>query len=113
MFFFSIMYGIGFGLCIIPPLACGWEWFPERKGFVNGIILAAFGFGAFVFSPIAQAIVNPENLKPEKLTDGRLMYTAEIASNVPQMLTILALSLAGLGLLSVIFVRRNPDFQGQ
>ena len=32
------------------PLVCGWEYFPERKGLVSGMIEAAFGIGAFSFS---------------------------------------------------------------
>ena len=50
---FAVMYGIGIGFCYFAPLACGWEWLPERKGFVTGTILGAFGFGAFVFSFIS------------------------------------------------------------
>lgn len=50
---FCAMYGVGIGLCYFPPLACGWEWLPESKGFVTGVVLGAFGFGAFVFSFIA------------------------------------------------------------
>lgn len=71
---FSGMYGAGIGLCYFAPLACGWEWVPERKGMVTGVILGAFGFGAFVFSFIAKAIVNPDNVKAVELSDGRLMY---------------------------------------
>ena len=50
---FSILYGLGKGMCYFAPLACGWEWIPERKGFVTGIILGASGLGAFVFSFVA------------------------------------------------------------
>ena len=56
------LYGIGIGTCYFAPLACGWEWIPDRKGLVTGVILGAFGFGAFVFSFIAKAIVNPDNV---------------------------------------------------
>ena len=51
--FFAFLYPVGIGLCYLTPLACGWEWVPERKGLITGIILGAFGFGAFVFSLIA------------------------------------------------------------
>ena len=50
---FSLLYGLGKGMCYFTPLACGWEWIPERKGFVTGIILGASGLGAFFFSFIA------------------------------------------------------------
>ena len=94
----------------MPPLACGWEWLPERKGLVTGIILGAFGFSSFIFSPIAQAIVNPGNLKPEELDDGRIVYSAKISSNVPKMFRLMCLCLLCLGFIAVVLVRRNPQF---
>ena len=57
----SGIYGFGIGLCYFTPLACGWQWVPDKKGFVTGIILSAFGFGVFFFSFISQAVVNPDN----------------------------------------------------
>lgn len=50
---FCALYGLGIGLCYFPPLACGWEWLPDSKGLVTGVVLGAFGFGAFVFSFVA------------------------------------------------------------
>ena len=79
---FAVMYGMGIGICYFSPLACGWEWMPERKGLVTGVILGAFGFGAFVFSFISQWVVNPDNHQAQKLEDGRLIYAPEIAQRV-------------------------------
>ena len=110
---FSALYGVGIGLCYLAPLGCGWEWIPENRGFVTGIILGAFGFGAFIFSFIALSIVNPENVAAEKLADGRLMYSAEIAARVPNLLYVLAMCFAGLGLISVLLIRRNPAYVQQ
>ena len=110
---FAILYPIGIGLCYLTPLACGWEWVPERKGLVTGVILGAFGFGAFVFSLIAQAVVNPENVRAEELVDGRLIYSPEIASRVPKLMYVLAASFGGLGALATMLVRRNPTFVEQ
>jgi MFS family permease len=45
----------------IPALHCGWAYFPHLKGRVSGIILCFFGFGAFIFSIVGTAIVNPTN----------------------------------------------------
>jgi OFA family oxalate/formate antiporter-like MFS transporter len=43
---------------------CAWEWYPNNRGIITGIILAGFGFGAFFYGFISTAIVNPNNLKP-------------------------------------------------
>ena len=105
---FSVLYGFGIGMGYFTPLACGWEWMPERKGLVTGVILGAFGFGAFIFNFVAQAIVNPENVQPVELSDGRLYYAPEIAERVPKLMYVLAVCFGGLGLISVLFTRRNP-----
>ena len=67
---FGIMMGSGY----LPPLQCGWEWLPDRKGLANGIILGAFGFGSFVFSFLVLAVINPDNVKAEIYEDGRKFY---------------------------------------
>mmetsp|Transcript_37153 Transcript_37153/g.45359 ORF Transcript_37153/g.45359 Transcript_37153/m.45359 type:complete len:299 (-) Transcript_37153:255-1151(-) len=108
---FSVIYGAGIGLCYFAPLACGWEWLPERKGLVTGTILGAFGFGAFFFSFLSQAVVNPENSPAEKQPDGTLIYTPEIASRVPKLMFTLAACFAALGLISVLLVRSNPAYR--
>tara|TARA_B110000285_G_C15057436_1_gene580398 strand:- start:916 stop:1077 length:162 start_codon:yes stop_codon:yes gene_type:complete len=46
---YGIMCGIGVGITYFVPLVCAWEYFPERKGLVTGIIVGAYGFGAFIY----------------------------------------------------------------
>jgi hypothetical protein len=78
---FGIMMGSGY----LPPLQCGWEWLPDRKGLANGIILGAFGFGSFVFSFLALAVINPDNVKAEIYEDGRKFYPPSVAENVSRL----------------------------
>lgn len=47
---YPTLFGFMMGCGYLPPLHCGWEWLPHRKGLANGLILGAFGFGSFVFS---------------------------------------------------------------
>ena len=72
----------GAGICYFPPLICGWEWFPNQKGIVTGVVLGAFGFAAFVYLFVALAVMNPDNEDPIKLPNGHLIYSKEIASRV-------------------------------
>ena len=87
---------------------CGWEWWPERKGTVTGLVVACFGFGALVFSFICQGIVNPENEQPEELPNGESMFSEDIAESVPSMFKVMGFTWIGLGVLSALLIKRNP-----
>mmetsp|Transcript_17786 Transcript_17786/g.17490 ORF Transcript_17786/g.17490 Transcript_17786/m.17490 type:complete len:136 (+) Transcript_17786:188-595(+) len=64
------LFGIGIGIAYLVPLLLAWEFFPQRKGLLSGIIVGAFGFGAFFFGFISLAIVNPSNESPTIHTEG-------------------------------------------
>ena len=61
LIFYSCFYGIGMGIAYFTPLMTGWEWFPEKKGTISGIVLGVLGTSAFFFGFICLAIVNPDN----------------------------------------------------
>lgn len=107
---YGVIYGIGIGFCYFPPLAAGWQWLESNRGLVTGVILAGFGFGAFVFSFFALGIVNPDNEAPYELPNGNIVYSEEIAERVPTLMVSLAGVFAILGIISVILVKKNPDF---
>lgn len=62
---FGFFPGIGCGICYLVPVACVWEYFPERKGCVTGIVIGGFGISAFLFSFVVQNLFNPLNLSPD------------------------------------------------
>ena len=41
------------------------QWLPDHKGLVNGIILAGYGGGAFIFDQVQTAYINPNNESPD------------------------------------------------
>ena len=47
--FYAITFAAGIGIDYFPPLMCGWEWVPKRRGLVTGIIIGGYGFGALVY----------------------------------------------------------------
>ena len=59
--FYAGCYGTGMGISYFTPLMTGWEWFPEKKGTISGIVLGTLGSSAFFFGFITLVIVNPEN----------------------------------------------------
>ncbi|SHG47428.1 MFS transporter, OFA family, oxalate/formate antiporter [Thermosyntropha lipolytica DSM 11003] len=49
---YGFIAGIGIGAAYVTPLATCVKWFPDKRGLVTGIILAALGVGGMVFKPL-------------------------------------------------------------
>jgi len=47
--------GTGIGLAYVVPIAVGMRWFPDKKGFITGLAVAGFGFGATLWVKLAGA----------------------------------------------------------
>jgi OFA family oxalate/formate antiporter-like MFS transporter len=45
----GVIGGAGIGLAYVCPIAALVKWFPDRKGFITGLAVAGFGFGALVW----------------------------------------------------------------
>ncbi|XP_063607130.1 oxalate:formate antiporter-like [Penaeus indicus] len=63
---YGLLSGLGISLSYVTPLACGMKWYPDRKGFINGMIVAGFGLGALGSTNFQTMYLNPDNLPPEK-----------------------------------------------
>jgi len=74
MLLFAVGMGVGNGICYITPVVVGWEYFPNNKGAVSGVIMCGFGLASFIFSFIVQAIVNPENASATVKSTGGYLY---------------------------------------
>ena len=78
---FGVMFGSGltfsYGACLLTahrvlssePDYHG-QWLPNHAGVASGLIASAFGFGAFIFSPIQTLYVNPDNMEAVDGGDG-------------------------------------------
>jgi OFA family oxalate/formate antiporter-like MFS transporter len=53
LFFVGIVGGAGIGLGYVVPIAVGMRWFPDKKGFITGLAVAGFGFGAMGWVKLA------------------------------------------------------------
>ena len=101
------MSGIGCGMNYLIPLVCCWEWFPDKKGLMTGIIVGSFGAGSFIFIQVATFIVNPDNEDATIPISSILNYFDEsIASRVPKMLRVLAIIWACQVIGAVILISR-------
>ena len=91
------------------PLVCGWEHYPQNKGFVTGIITGAYGFSSFIFNPLITFLVNPNNDPATiKINEDLKFFDAEVADNVPKSLRILGFIWTALVLASILLISRPP-----
>jgi OFA family oxalate/formate antiporter-like MFS transporter len=48
----GVIGGIGLGLGYVAPVATAAKWFPDKKGFITGMVVMGFGFGALFMSKL-------------------------------------------------------------
>lgn len=53
----GVIGGIGLGLGYVTPVATAAKWFPDKKGFITGMVVMGFGLGALLMSKIVGPIV--------------------------------------------------------
>jgi hypothetical protein len=63
-FFYGIFFGLVLGLMFMIPIVECNKYFPGKKMYVNGVILAGSGIGSLTFGMISYAFLNPQKLKP-------------------------------------------------
>lgn len=103
------MNGLGCGTCYMVPLVCAWEYFPEKKGLMTGIIIGSYGFGSFFFSLISTKLVNPTGADPT-IEDGNItFYDSYVADRVPFMIRTLVYIWLVLVMIGVLFISRKPQ----
>lgn len=52
--YYGVIAGAGVGFAYVCPLSTCVRWFPEKKGFITGIAVGAFGLGSLVFKYVIQ-----------------------------------------------------------
>ena len=92
-----IIYGFALSCTYYQTVKNCWKFFPEKKDLMTGIIFASFGLGSFVFTSIADEIINPDNLEKE----GKY-YSKEIAYNFLIYVKFEIFSIVILGALACI-----------
>lgn len=49
---FGFVGGLGLGLGYVTPVATAAKWFPDKKGFITGMVIMGFGLGALLMSKV-------------------------------------------------------------
>ena len=83
---YGIIFGAGIGFGYVSPISSASKWFPDKKGFINGIAVAGFGAGSFVFNYVIKAISNPTNLETTDLD-----FVSTVSRNIPFMFIFLGI----------------------
>ena len=113
---YGVIGGCGLGLGYVTPVATAAKWFPDKKGFITGMVVMGFGLGALIMSKfIAPALMGGFNsvlksIPPEAFVDGKLVDTVVQASLQSQLVTVFFY--AGVILLAIALpaalVLKNP-----
>ncbi|XP_059159550.1 oxalate:formate antiporter-like [Physella acuta] len=112
IFTYGAVFGFGIGIVYAIPLACSMRWFPEKKGLVNGLVVAGFGGGAFIFNQIQTAFINPENKKPELEVNGEKYFDQpDVLDQVPYIFLILGGCYAGMQLIGSLLLCNPPPVE--
>ena len=107
---YAVCFPMGVGTVYWTPIMCGWEWFPERKGLISGLVVGGFGFGAFIFGFISSAIANPDD---ETIPEGEEFFPYDVAMRVPKMFHLCLIFWISLSVVGSLMISRNPDYVRQ
>ena len=55
--FFSLVGGLGHGLIYNTAVTTATKWFPDKRGFANGICIGAMGLAPLIFAPLANYFI--------------------------------------------------------
>lgn len=88
---YGVVGGIGLGLGYVTPVATVAKWFPDKKGFVTGMVVMGFGFGALLMSKVVAPALNDA-------------YPGQL----PKVFSGIGVILGVVGLVAACFMRNPP-----
>jgi OFA family oxalate/formate antiporter-like MFS transporter len=73
---YGVIGGAGIAFGYVTPVVTTIKWFPDKKGLTVGITVSGFGFGAFVFTPIAVKLIQSVGISAAFLYLGFIFLIA-------------------------------------
>lgn len=67
---YGIVAGVGLGAGYIVPIAMLVKWFPDRRGLITGVAVAGFGAGALITAPLANRLIQADDVSAAFLPLG-------------------------------------------
>ncbi|KAK7485496.1 hypothetical protein BaRGS_00023306 [Batillaria attramentaria] len=112
VFTYGAMFGLGIGIAYAVPLAVAMRWLPERKGLVNGFVVAGFGGGAFIFDQIQTAFINPNNEPPGlEVNHEKYFNQDDILDRVPKVFLLCGGCYAAMQLIGCLLLYNPPSYE--
>ena len=100
VYFAMVVFGVANGLSYISlPKNC-WNYFPEKKGLLSGLILFGYGISSLIFTWVCESTVNESFVK----TNEEGYFSEEIANKMYEFikkLNIIFIILCGIGYFSI------------
>ena len=93
-----ILFGFCGSLTYFQSLKNSWKYFPNKKGLISGIIFSCFGLSSFIFTTIADLIINPDSIEKEK--DG--YYKKEISDKFLDYIKFYTICVGVMGAISAL-----------
>lgn len=107
IFFYGCFLGIGNGIIYMQPTVCAWEYFPDRKGLITGVMSSAYGMSTFIFSQMSTRIINPNDEEAVIIINENLKFFSEdVASRVPYCLRLMCLIFSIMVLIGCLLISR-------
>ena len=75
---YGVVAGIGLGAGYIVPIAMLVRWFPDRRGLITGIAVAGFGAGALITAPVANRLIQADDVAAAFLPLGLAYLVATL-----------------------------------
>ena len=102
---YGILFGIGIGIAYPNILVLVMRWYPNNKGFVNGLVLCGFGISALIFDKVQTVLINPNNLEQDAVFG---FVNDEIIRNFPYIFLYLGAIFFVMQIIGVLLMSYPP-----
>ena len=102
--FSHFLYGLGASLTYYTSLRNCWKYFPNRKDLLSGILFSSFALSSFIFTSLADLIINPDNTPKE----GKY-YSREIAYRFLKYIKVFMICVGVIGTISTALCFPYPE----
>jgi len=71
---YGVIGGLGVGTVYTATVSVIQKWFPDKRGFATGFMVAAFGFSLVIFAPITSALLADRGVPATFITFGVIFF---------------------------------------